>query len=334
MCPICGSPLDLRYDPVYRLGSKGLERYYGLLPFVPLKYIGEGNTKHVAERIGDVEVVFKLEYQNPSGSFKDRGSALALSYAYSMGFREAVEDSSGNAGISVALYSRIYRIKSTIVVPSTSSAAKKNLIKMIGANLLEMPTRKAAEEYAISLSSRAFYVAHTRSPFYIYGYATISYEVFEEYGHPDVFIVPAGSGGLLLGIIRGFEILKKLGLLQKIPTPIAVQGYSNQPIFRSVKGFEIQGRSSLLAEGIMVPQPPRLDEVSNAIKTYRGDVVLVSDEDIVAALEDLISMGFIVEPTSAVAYAAFKKIAHNLKGGRVLIVLTGSGLKPYSDTQP
>jgi len=148
------------------------------------------------------------------------------------------------------------------------------------------------------------------------------------------FIVPAGSGGLLLGIIRGFEILKKLGLLQKIPTPIAVQGYSNQPIFRSVKGFEIQGRSSLLAEGIMVPQPPRLDEVSNAIKTYRGDVVLVSDEDIVAALEDLISMGFIVEPTSAVAYAAFKKIAHNLKGGRVLIVLTGSGLKPYSDTQP
>lgn len=326
-CPVCGSPLDLDYPITYELGSKGLDRFRGLLPFVPSKYLGEGESKSVLERADGVEILFKLEYMNPSGSFKDRGTTLAISYAYSMGFKSVVEDSSGNAGVSVALYSRAYGIKSKIIAPSSISRPKKRLIQLLGAELIETKTRKDAADYALRLSESYFYVAHTWSPFYVYGYTSISYEVYEEHWVPDVVITPVGSGGLLLGIMKGFEILKKLGKISRIPKPLAVQGYSVQPVFKVVKGFEIQGEESSLAEGIMVPDPPRLSEIKNIIASYEGDVVLVGNSEIVKALRELIDLGFIVEPTSATVYAALKKKIGVLRGLRVLLILTGSGLK-------
>lgn len=326
-CPLCGSPIDLNYKPVYELGSKGLDRFRGLLPFTPTKYIGEGETKNVIEKIDGVEVLFKLEYMNPSGSFKDRGTSLTISYAHFMGFKDVVEDSSGNTGISVALYSKVYGLRSRIVIPLTTSKAKKCIIKMLGSEVTEVPTRKDAAEYVLSLVDRYFYVGHTWNPLYIYGSTTISFEVYEECGVPDVVIIPTGSGGLLLGILRGFETLRKIGRNLKIPKPIAVQGYSVQPVFKAVKGFEEVGESSNLAEGIMVPNPPRLNEIKDYITKYRGDVVLVGNSEIVKAMEELMSMGFIIEPTSATAYAAFKKYKDRFRGLRVLVVLTGSGLK-------
>mgnify|MGYP001772852319 CR=1 FL=1 len=218
-CPICGSTLDVFYEPVYELGGKGLDRFRGLLPLTPDRYRGEGETKLVEEIVDGARLLFKLEYMNPSGSFKDRGSALAVYYAYRMGFRSVVEDSSGNAGISVALYSSIYGLRSTIVVPKSISQSKKNLIRLLGGEIIEVETRSDAAIYAAKLSSTGFYVAHTWSPLYIYGSATIAFEVYEEAGEPDAIIVPAGSGGLLLGIIKGFEILKKLGKVKRSPGP-------------------------------------------------------------------------------------------------------------------
>jgi len=326
-CPICGSPLDIEYKPVYEYGSKGLDRFRGLLPLTPLKFIGEGETKTVVEKLDGTEIMFKLEYMNPSGSFKDRGTTLALSYAYTMGFNEAVEDSSGNTGISVALYSRVYKLRSKIVVPATTSREKKCLIKMLGAELIEVPTRGDASNYVLSLASKAFYVAHTWSPFYIYGASSISFEIYEDYGEPDVVILPVGSGGLLLGVMKGFEILNSLGKILKIPRPIAVEGYSIQPVFKTVKGYEEKGEDSSLAEGIMVPNPPRLNEIKNYIDRYGGDIILVGNSEIIKALEELLELGFVVEPTSATVYAAFKKYKDKLKGLKVLMVLTGSGLK-------
>jgi threonine synthase len=326
-CPRCGSPLDIEYRPVYEYGSRGLDRFRGLLPISPLKYIGEGETKIIIEKLDGVEVVFKLEYSNPSGSFKDRGTALAISYAYTMGYKEVVEDSSGNTGISVALYSRIYKLRSRIVIPKTTSREKKCLMRMFGAELVEVPTRGDAANYVLSLISDAFYVAHTWSPLYIYGASTISFEVYEDYGVPDVVMLPVGSGGLLLGVMKGFEILNSLGKVSKIPRPVAIEGYSVQPVFKVVKGYEEKGEDSSLAEGIMVPNPPRLNEVKNYIDKYGGDVTLVGNSEIIKALEELLDLGFVVEPTSATAYAAFKKYRDRLKGLKVLIVLTGSGLK-------
>lgn len=326
-CPLCGSALDLSYRPEYGFGGRGLDRFRDLLPFAPDKYRGEGETKTVGESIEGVRVFFKLEYLNPSGSFKDRGTSLAIYYAYKMGFREVVEDSSGNAGISVAMYSSVYGLHSTIVVPRTISATKKRLIEVFGGKIVEVDTRDDAAKYAQQISSRGFYVAHTWNPIYIYGAATIAFEIHEEIGEPDVVIVPTGSGGLLLGILKGFEILKNLGKVKKIPKPIVVQGYSVQPVYKDFKGFESAGEESTLAEGIAVPNPPRLNEITKALEIYGGDVVLVGNSEIVNALKELTSMGFLVEHTSSTAYAAFKKIKRNLRNLNVLIPLTGSGLK-------
>ncbi len=326
-CPLCGSPLDIGYSPIYEFGGKGIDRFRGLLPFTPEKYRGEGETKIVEENIDGAKIFFKLEYLNPSGSFKDRGTALAIHYAHRMGFRNIIEDSSGNAGISVAMYSSIYGLHSTIVVPKTIPHTKKKLIELFGGKIVEMDTRAAAAKYALQNSDKGFYVAHTWNPMYIYGAATIAFEVYEDVGKPHVVIVPTGSGGLLLGILKGFEILKNMEKINRMPIPIAVQGYSVQSIYRAFKGFEKSGEESTLAEGIAVPDPPRLKEVVKAIEMYGGDVVLIGNSEIVNALRELIQMGFIVEPTSATAYAAFKKIKKELKNQTVLIPLTGSGLK-------
>ncbi|MEL9940948.1 MAG: pyridoxal-phosphate dependent enzyme [Ignisphaera sp.] len=218
-CPVCGSPIDISYEPVYEFGGRGLDRFRGLLPFTPDRYRGEGETKLVEETIDGVKLLLKLEYMNPSGSFKDRGSALSIYYAYRMGFRRVVEDSSGNAGLSVALYSLVYGLKPTIIIPKTVSRSKRDLIRVVGGDVVEVDTRRDAALYAAKLSLTGFYVAHTWSPLYIYGSATIAFEVYEEVGEPDAVIAPAGSGGLLLGIIKGFEILKKLGKGKRFPGP-------------------------------------------------------------------------------------------------------------------
>lgn len=331
-CPVCGSPLYIEYE--YRFEKeerRDLRRFSGMLPFTPEKSRGEGFTRLVEEKINENRVLFKLEYLNPSGSFKDRGSSLAIYYAYKMGFREVVEDTSGNTGISVALYSKLYGLRARIYMPRTAPEGKKKLVKSLGAEIIEAPTRADASEAVLrDLSSDRFYVAHTWNYLYALGASTIAYEVYEEFGVPDYVISPIGSGGLLLGLYLGFENLRRLGLASKTPTLIGVQGYSAQPVYEKMYGRREAGESSDLADGIMVSNPPRINDIIEAIKSSGGRVVLVGNREISEATRELYEMGFIVEPTSAAAYAVYKKIQGGTKRSSVLIPLTGSGLKLVS----
>ncbi len=302
-------------------------RYSGMLPFKPPRSLGEGGTPLISVRDSGIEVLFKLEYLNPSGSFKDRGTSLAVGYAYMAGYRRVVEDTSGNTGISVALYSRLYGLKTRIYMPRKAPEGKKRIIKLLGADIVEAPDRGTASKMIVKDLEESYYVAHTWSPFYIIGPATISYEVYEENGVPDVVIIPVGSGGLFLGIMRGFEVLKELGLTNKVPKPIIVEGYSICPVYRKIFGDCKPREPSTLADGIMVPQPPRLGDIIDMITRYNGEIVLVGNSDIKTALRDLIDYGFLVEPTSAATWSGFRKIKDRLRGRTVLLPLTGSGLK-------
>ncbi|MEM4672756.1 MAG: pyridoxal-phosphate dependent enzyme [Sulfolobales archaeon] len=327
-CPRCGAPLDVRYDVSYETrGGRGFSRFESMLPFVPEKSRGEGSTPLVIEKEEEVSLLFKLEYLNPSGSFKDRGTALSIYYARRLGFENIVEDTSGNTGISVALYSKLYGMKSRIVMPRTAPEGKKKLVRMLGGEIIETETRSEASEKVLSFLGDSYYVAHLWSPFYIIGASTIAYEVFEEYSAPDAIIAPVGSGGLILGIIRGFENLLREGRIRRMPRPIAVQGYSSQPLYVKIHGERVIGEDSSLADGIMVQNPPRLNEIASKIREYNGEVVLVGNSDIRAAWNLLLERGFLVEPTSATVYAAYMKIRKKLEGLKVLLPLTGSGLK-------
>jgi threonine synthase len=327
-CPRCGSPLEVRYMFNYETsGGRGLRRYASTLPLVPEKSRGEGSTPLVTEYIDGREILFKLEYLNPSGSFKDRGTSLAIYYAYKMGYRSIVEDTSGNTGISVALYSRLYNLSAKIIMPRTAPEGKKRIVKLLGAEVIETPTRSDAAQEVLRYIEGSYYVAHTWNPLYILGASTIAYEVFEEYGAPEAFIAPIGSGGLFLGLVRGFENLLRHGLIKRMPKIIGVQGYSTQPVYRALRGSEAVGEESTLADGIMVQNPPRLNEIVEVLKRYGGEVILVGNSEIREALNELVNLGFIVEPTSATVWAGYKKIREVLDAKSILLPLTGSGLK-------
>lgn len=307
--------------------GRGLSRHSGRLPFVPEKTRGEGSTPLVTEKIDGREVLFKLEYLNPGGSFKDRGSSLAVYYAYRMGYRSVVEDTSGNTGISVVLYSRLYGLRPRIYMPRTAPEGKKRLVRLLGGEIIETASRAEAASEVLREVSTSFYIAHTWSFFYVLGASTIAYEVYEEAGVPDVVLAPVGSGGLFLGLARGFERLAEEGRIERVPRLVAVQGYSSQPLYQALRGYREEGEESTLADGIMVQSPPRLEEIRSVAERYGGEVVLVGNTEIRSALRELLDMGFLVEPTSAAAYAAYKKVRERLEGRRVLIPLTGSGMK-------
>jgi threonine synthase len=334
-CPRCGSPLRLRYARRWepRRGVWGVARYSTMLPLEPKVSLGEGGTGLVERRVEDVNVFFKLEFLNPTGSFKDRGTSLAISYASMMGFRSVVEDTSGNTGISVSAYASAAGLKAKIFMPSYAPEGKKTLVRLYGGEIVETPTRGDAAKAVLSEAKRpgVFYVAHTWSPFYIEGAKTISFEVYEQAGIPDVVVAPVGSGGLFLGIYEGFRELVEQGLAEKIPRLVAVQGYSNPPVYRAFYGREPErGGDSSLADGILVPNPPRLSEIVEALRSARGCVVLVDNDAIVDGLKLLASMGFIVEPTSAAAVAGLLEARRQgciERGEHVLVPLTGSGLK-------
>lgn len=333
-CPKCRSPIDLEYDVDWKPSGWGIHRYRSMLPYAPLTSLGEGLTPLVAREFRGVKVWFKLEYLNPSGSFKDRGSVMALSLARSLNYERVIEDSSGNTGVSVALYAQALGLKAEVIVPAAAPLGKKNLIKLFKAAIIEVEDRGRASEEALkrSKASNAFYVAHAWSPTYIEANKTIAYEAFEQGFRGDAIVVPIGSGGLLLGLYKGFSELVELGLIKDLPIIIGVQGVSIRPVYEAIYGaVSIKGDSSI-ADGIMVPNPPRLSEIVNAITKAGGEVVLVDNNEVVQALRELINLGFLVEPTSATALAALNKvISEGASVREALIPLTGSGLKMIDD---
>lgn len=314
----------------------GVFRYSQLLPdLFNHVSLGEGLTPTVVRSLGNHSLYFKLEYLNPTGSFKDRGSAVAVSKAVDLGVDEVLEDSSGNTGISIAAYAACAGIKARIYVPSDIPVGKYLLIKSFGAEVVRAGSRDEASRKVLSdLSDRGYYIGHTWNPYFVEGTKTFAYEVYEELKSVDYVITPVASGTLLLGIWKGFNELAELGLTSTTPKLVGVQACGYDSLNHYLNDVRTAGCVSptSLADAIRLTNAPRLPYIAEAIRKSGGFLVVVSDELIVDALKDLYRMGFAVEPTSAAAYAAFKLVRREL-GGRVLIPLTGSGLKYLGSTE-
>ncbi len=340
-CLHCRSPLVLEGYDVSREHVLALREewsyssYSRLLPLKPLAWLGEGLTPLVKCRVNGVELLFKLEYFNPSGSFKDRGTSVVLSLAVKLGYNLVIEDSSGNTAISVALYCSPLNLTPILVVPSDAPPWKLRVLNYLSPVILEAPSRgdagKIALEAYLESPNKLFYVAHAWNPIYITSLQTIAYEAYIQSGGYDVAVIPAGSLGLLLSVYKASKTLVELNLLEDMPRIIAVQGVEVCPLYLKLYGRQPPHKhGSRLADGLRVPAPPRLEEGVEAIRQSRGAVIVVDDDEITQALKALKRMGFLVEPTSATALAGFyKALAEGLidKGERVLIPLTGSGLK-------
>ena len=304
LCPRCGSPLELE----------------GVLPKLFKSILGEGNTPAVLLDYRGVRVIVKLEYLNPTGSFKDRGVSYSLHLAKNLGYHCVVEDSSGNTAISVAAYAKALGLKARIYIPRTAGKGKVNLVKAIGAQVELVKSRDEAATRVMRDSRRCFYVAHAYSPIFIEGIKSLASEL-KEYSRAT-YIVPVSSGTLILGLYRGF---KESGITPRL---VAVQASEASPLRGRVELLaETGGPTSKLADALVLKNPPRLDDIVDAINSSKGGVVIVGDEAIKTSLRKLLSLGFIVEPSSAVAWAALDKLIDLGYSDEFVVILTGSGLK-------
>lgn len=342
-CPHCGQPLDteLRFDfdtQKIEKNNYSLWRYASFFPYVKeadITTLGEGWTPLVKL---SKSTYSKLESVNPTGSFKDRGSTVLIS-ALSELVKKAEgyisEDSSGNAGASMAAYAARAGLKAKIYVPNNVSGPKFNQIRFYGAKVVKVSgSRSKVAEEAQKPKKGRFYVGHILHPLFRDGIRSLAYEIAEQFNWepPDCVYLPVSAGTLLLGLISGFRHLVKSNIIEAMPEIVACQTSQVSPLYHRFKNlpYVAPERVNSIADALVSVNPPLLDIMVRSLKEVNGDAVMVSEDEIANAFKELGRKGFFVEPSSAVAYAAYqkqlgdKKISEN---ARTVIILTGTGLK-------
>jgi threonine synthase len=342
----CGAPLDLEFEAgaidarALALRPHGLSRYGEALPIVPSlgrASLGPGLTPLIDDGLGATPVHLSLEYVSPTGSYKDRGAALLVALASSLGASSVLDDSSGNAGIALAAAAARAGLAARILVPDDASEAKPRIAEALGAEVVRVPGGRAAAAAAAEreASAGAFYASHTFNPFFLHGTKTLAYSLAESlrWVAPGAVVVPAGNGGLVLGLDLGFRELRRHGILDRRPSLVAVQARGCAPIFRAYEKGEASPspvpEEPTIADGIRIGAPPRGAAVLKAIRESGGTVLAVDDREIEAAKRTLWTKGYAVETTGAVAAAAVLREGASLRKsfGDLVVVLTGSGLK-------
>lgn len=292
--------------------------------------LGEGDTPILKRKFAKKNIYFKMDYLQPTGSFKDRGAVFLIDQIKKLGIDNIIEDSSGNAGAAIAAYSAAANIDCSIYLPKKTSEAKVKQIKAYGADIVKIKgDRDKTSSAILKDANNKYYASHVYNPLFFAGIATLAYEIKKEIGIPDKIIVPVGNGTMLLGLYYGF---KEIG---KIPELIAVQSENCSPIYNSFynKNIELQKDKKCkktIAEGIAIGKPKRLTEIVEVIKFTDGDIITVSEKEIKNSLDKLWKMGIYIEKTSAVAPAGFVKLIKNKiisEKEKIVIPLTGSGLK-------
>jgi threonine synthase len=303
----------------------------------PRVALGEGWTPLVRHDWQGAKIHFKLESHMPTGSFKDRGTAVMINHLIEVGVGQIHEDSSGNAGASLATYAAAAGIPCRIYVPAAAPRGKLVQIAATGADLRPIPgTRQDVAEAALAAAGESFYASHNWQPFFIEGTKTLAFELWEQLGFcvPDNVLVPTGYGSNILGLDRGFRELERGGEITAGPRLFAVQA-ANCAAFAAAWAagedrFVPFAAKPTVADGIATPKPIRIAEVLHALRRSKGSVVTVAEEEITPALKALGRLGLFVEPTAATAAAALTRLLADGTiglGQTTVVVLTGSGLK-------
>ena len=340
-CSKCKGIFDITELPLYDPmkvdpGSPGIWKYrhtFSIIENEPDVSLGEGNTPLIWGDAYEQEVAFKCEYQNPTGSFKDRGSSVLASVLHSRGIKEAIEDSSGNAGASFAAYGTRAGIAVKIYIPDSASGPKQKQIEAYGAEVVRIPGSRSKVSEAIQREADRGtpYASHAYLPFNLPGYATLSYELVEQLGDmPGTVVLPVGQGGLFLGLALGFKNLLKSGVSKRLPKLIGVQALSCAPLWTLFAyggiGHSLAGEVDTVAEGIKVRYPIRGDAVIRTCTELDAQLLAVDEVDILPGRDELARRGFYVEPTSAVVWNALK-LGITQWEKPIVVILTGSGLK-------
>lgn len=357
---VCGSPLFARYDlpQIRRAVSRDdfgfrthtLWRFKELLPVRDpgnVATLCEGFTPLVKSlrlggSIGLENVSFKDESFNPTGSFKARGLALAVSKAKELGVREIALPTAGNAGGAAAAYAARAGLKCHVFMPEDTPPIFAKECEAYGADVRMVKgfITTAGNLMMAELKEKGWFnVSTLREPYRVEGKKTILYELAQQFAWdlPDVILFPTGGGTGIVGAWKAIGELKELGWISRTRTPrlIAVQASGCAPIVNAYKqeldfAPEVE-EPFTFASGLRVPKAIGDFLVLRAVRESHGTAIAVSENAIRDAWNDLASQeGMYVAPEAAAAWAALKDlVAQGFVSGndRVVILITGSGLK-------
>lgn len=351
-CDVCNEPLELEEIKTGKikegnvLNQTIMERYSDFFPFLDVNdeiTLGEGFTplvssKELAKAFGVESLCFKNESQNPTWSFKDRGTIAGIQHALKLGYKRIGTVSTGNMAPSVAAYGSKAHLETFIFVSKNIAPEKLNPIAIYHPNLIKVDGdygKLYFESLKIGKANDIYFI-NSDAPFRVEGSKTIAFEICEQlnFHMPDYVVVPTSAGGNIRGIEKGFREFRNCGLIDRIPKIICAQASGCSPIYNAYKDQEeiiVRAENpSTIAHAIENPFPPSGNQTLRILKENGGICVAVSDEEIVKAQGILARIGIFGQPASAVPLAAVKKLKEEnyLKGHeKIVCVVTGSGLK-------
>jgi threonine synthase len=359
-CLTCQSPLSARYDLTtfqremsYDQLSKrpsGMWRWHELLPvFTPENIItlGEGDTSllslnNLGKKMGLSQLYMKDESKNPTGTFKARGLATAISKAKELCIKKVIIPTAGNAGGAMACYARRAGLEACVIMPKDSPWSAIMECRIAGAEviLIEGLISDAAHMAGKKAECEGWFNVSTfKEPYRLEGKKVMGYEIAEgfQWNLPDVIIYPTGGGTGLVGIWKAFNELRDLGWLvnEKLPRMISVQAKGCAPVVQAIlegkDACEFWQSAATLASGLRVPKGFADRWILSTIRQSKGTAIAVNDDDILSAVKDLAgNEGIFSSPEGAATLAGLYEL---LKNGLVhanesiLLINTGSGLK-------
>ena len=357
VCPECGGNLDVLYDYEYvgnQLSKSALAadrnftiwRYRALLPIedsspVPPLTVGWTpiyDCPRLAGEFGVKQLLIKDDGRNPTCSFKDRPSALAVVKAREAGARVITTASSGNAGSALAGMCASVGMESVIFVPVYAPPAKIAQLQIYGSKVI-LVEGSYDDAFDLCLEAGRRYGWYQRStgynPFMTEGKKTAALEIGEQLNWevPDKVFVGVGDGNIIGGLWKGFNDLHRLGFIDRLPQMVGVQAEGASAVVDAVNGDGTVrvGPAQTIADSINVGHPRDATRAIRAMRESGGYGVKVSDDEIIAAIGRLArSTGVFVEPAGAAPFAGFVRqceMGAIKPGERVLLMLTGNGLK-------
>ena len=371
-CSLCGGiyPVDVfntfcfecRSPLLFEYGQKKRELYPEkgnplevCIDFLPLEHVDPSldigltrtpllELRRIGESLNLPPVYAKLENMQPTGSFKDRGTSVAVQKAKSLGLTKIGTVSTGNMAASTAAFGAKAGLRTYILVKEDTGEEKILSTGIFGSTVF-----KTGGDYgelfkkSLEIGKRnGIFFMNSVDPFRIEGYKTLSFELFLQLDRspPELIFVPVSAGGHLIGLIKAFEELLEQRYIKRIPTFIGVQAEGCSPIRTAyAQGMDRVNRipeGDTIAHSISNPDPPGGNVVLKKLREHHGSMLQVSDEEILRAQRILAEKeGIFCLPASAAALAGARKYTSEHQLGpkspeKIVLVLTGTGLKGLS----
>lgn len=350
-CPECQEPLlcptPQKKRTISMEKSSPLEKFLDFLPLSqvnPSLSLGEGSTPlvkldRITKKFNLPPVFVKNEAVNPTLSFKDRGTAVAIQKAAAMEIQRVGTVSTGNMASSTAAFGAKAGLK-TLVLLKEDTPLDKLLTAAIHDPILIKVKGDYGDLFYKSFSvgkKHNIYFMNSVDPFRIEGYKITGFEIFLQLKHqiPRFLFIPVSAGGHLTGLIRAFMDLKQEGFIQDFPTVVGVQAQGCSPIVRAYASGELKvkriKKAETIAHAISNPDPPGGNIALKLIRDTNGMLIDVTDEDILESQKILAELeGIFCQPASATVLAGLLKLSQKIKfkeKNPIVLIITGSGLK-------